>query len=227
MHDESSLFPWLAEQRQRWNESVETVDLAWHQKAKMQQGAQSTLLWVRLMPPDERDRQCPDLPRLQCFAVGDCCLLHARGSQMLRAFPIEQSQAFEENPHVLTSIAGKHDQLLAFHQLYDYCQAGDLLILCTDAIGAWAIKALEDGATLLWRDFWDMSQEDWAEYIGRMRQDQRMRYDDATMVILRICDPPTGAAAKSGQIIDEAKRAIDDVTETISGFFGSITSKKR
>ena len=93
--------------------------------------------------------------------------------------------------------------------------------------GAWAIKALEEGATLLWRDFWDMDQVDWAAYIGRLREDGRMRYDDATMVILRINETPSDAYAKSAQIVDEAKRAIDDVTDTISGFFGSIGGKKK
>ena len=227
VHDANSLFPWLDEQRAKWDREVDTENLAWHQKAKLQQGAQSTLLWTRVLPPDERDRQCPDLPRLHCFAIGDCCLLHARGSQMLRAFPIEASAAFEENPRVLTSIDGKHDQTLAFHRLYDYCEVGDLLILCTDAIGAWAIKQLEEGATMLWRDFWDMGQDDWAAYIGRLREDGRMRYDDATMVILRICQPPGDAYAKGAQIVDEAKKAIDDVTETISGFFSAVTSKRK
>jgi len=227
VHNADSLFPWLAEQRQRWNDAVDTDNLAWHQKAKLQQGAQSTLLWARILPPDDRDRQCPDLPRLQCFAIGDCLLLHARGSQMLRAFPIEQSAAFDENPQVLTSIESKQDQALAFHRLYDYCEPGDLLILCTDAIGAWAIKALEDGATLLWRDFWEMSHDDWAAYIGRLRETGRMRYDDATMLILRVCEPQRGAQAKGQQLVDEARRAFDDVSETISGLFGSGRSRKR
>ena len=227
VHDASSLFPWLAAQRTKWNETVDTANLAWHQKAKMQQGAQSTLLWARVLPPDERDRQCPDSPRLQCFAIGDCLLLHARGSQMLRAFPIESSAAFDENPQVLASIESKQDQSLAFHRLYDYCQAGDLLILCTDAIGAWAIKQLEDGATMLWRDFWDMEPADWTAWIARLREEGRMRYDDATMVLLRISQPPAAAPVKSQQFVDEAKRAIDDVTETISGFFTGIKPKKK
>ena len=226
IHDSDSLFPWLAAQREKWNGTVDTENLAWHQKAKLQQGAQSTLLWTRILPPDERDQQCPDLPRLHCFAIGDCLLLHARGSQMLRAFPIESSAAFEENPQVLTSMESKQDQALAFHRLYNYCEAGDLLILCTDAIGAWAIKQLEDEMTMLWRDFWDMDQEDWTAWIARLREDGRMRYDDATMVLLRICDTPDDAYAKADKIVGEAKKAFDDVTETISGFFGSITKKK-
>ena len=226
VHDASSLFPWLAAQRAKWDQEVDTDNLAWHQKAKLQQGAQSTLLWARVLPPDARDQQCPDLPRLHCFAIGDCLLLHARGSQMVRAFPIESSAAFEENPQVLTSTAGQYDQALAFHRLCDYCEVGDLLILCTDAIGAWAIKQLEEGATMLWRDFWDMDQEDWAAYIGLLREDGRMRYDDATRVIFRVSPPPNDAYAKGAQIVDDAKKAIDDVTESISGFFGTFGNKK-
>ena len=140
---------------------------------------------------------------------------------------IERSQAFEANPHALTSIASKQDQALPFHTLRDFCEPGDLLILCTDAIGAWAIKALEDGATLLWRDFWDMSQDDWAAYIGRLREDGRMRYDDATMVLLRVSESTSGLAEKGAQLMDEAKRAIDEVTDSISGFFDSLSPNRK
>lgn len=225
-----SFFPWLARQRAAWNSAVDTENLAWHQKAKMQQGAQSTLLWVQLLPADPFDAGGRQSPRFRCFAVGDCCLLHARGSQMLRAFPIEQSQLLENNPHVLRSIESKQDQALAFQTLQDYYQPGDMLVLCTDAIAAWALKALEGGATLLWRDFWNMSQDDWAGYIGSLREQQRMRYDDATLVILRATDP-SKLSARGGQFMDEAKRKFDDtihdVGDTISDFLGGLSKRRK
>jgi hypothetical protein len=231
IHDPHSLFGWLGQQRARWSGSIDINSLAWHQKAKIQQGAQATLLWLQVLPPDPHDTQCRTLPRLLAYAVGDCTLIHARGSQMLRAFPIEHSRLFENNPQAIASIDGKHDESLPLMALEDYCQPGDLLVLCTDAVGAWALKALEDGATLLWRDFWNMTQEDWAAYIGRLRQEQRMRYDDATLVLLKISTPPEGLTARSTQFIDEAKRKIEDVTssaaESLSDFFDNLSRRMK
>ena len=235
VHDSFGLFDWLGRQRSQWSASVDTNNLAWHQKAKMQQGAQSTLLWVEFWPPETSNSSPTPTLNFRAYAVGDCCLLHARGSQMLRAFPIEQSALFENKPHVLTSIDGKHDEALAFEMLEDHCQVGDVLVLCTDAIGAWALKALEDGATLLWRDFWDMSPADWSAYVARLREEQRMRYDDATLVLLRVCDPTRSATRKPGELLDDAKRALEDsvshvadkVSDTLSGLFDSLAGKRK
>lgn len=234
VQDAFGLFDWLARLRTQWNSSVDTANLAWHQKAKMQQGAQATLLWVEFWPPETSSTTVPTL-KFRAYAVGDCVLLHARGSQMLRAFPIEQSVTFENKPHVVTSIDGKHDEGLAFEMLEDYCQVGDMLVLCTDAIGAWALKALEGGATLLWRDFWDMTADDWYGYVARLREEQRMRYDDATLVLLRVCDPTRTRLTKATDLLDDAKKTLEDTMsdvsdklgDTISGLFDSFTAKRK
>jgi hypothetical protein len=235
VHDAAGYSQWLGRRRAQWSSSVDTANLAWHQKAKVQQGAQSTLLWVEFWPPETQHSSTTSTLKFRAYAVGDCCLFHARGSQMLRAFPIEQSALFENKPQVLTSIDGKHDEQLAFETLQDHCQVGDVLVLCTDAIGAWALKSLEDGATLLWRDFWNMSAEDWAAYIARLREEQRMRYDDATLVLLRVCDPTRSKGLKPGELLTEAKRTLEDtvsdVTEKFSdklgGLFDSFTAKRK
>lgn len=235
VHDAFGLFDWLGRQRSQWSASVDTTNLAWHQKAKMQQGAQSTLLWVEFWPPETNHAAGAASLKFRAFAIGDCCLLHARGSQMLRSFPIEQSATFESKPHVVTSIDGKHDEQLAFEMLEDHCQVGDMLVLCTDAIGAWALKALEEGNTLLWRDFWDMSPQDWSTYVGRLREEQRMRYDDATLVLLRVCDPTRQQFAKAAELFDDAKRTLEDTVsdvtdkfnDTLTGFLDSLGGGKR
>ncbi len=101
--------------------------------------------------------------------------------------------------------------------------------------GAWALKALEDGNTLLWRDFWDMSQADWAAYVARLREDQRMRYDDATLVLLRVCDPTRSKFPKPAELFDDAKKTLEDTVsdvtdkfgDTISGLFDTFTKRKK
>lgn len=215
-HGDNSFLPWLAEQRAVWQQTIDTENLAWHQKAKLQQGSHSTLLWLHLLPsPGDADSL-----RLVCWAIGDTCLFHARGSQMLRVFPIEESRIFDEDPHVLCSVPHKFDTQLQFHALDDTCRDGDLLVLCTDAMAAWALQQLEGGATLLWQSFWDMSQDDWAEHIGRLRSEQRIRYDDTTLLLLRVRH--RAARRQQSDWVDQAKdtatRTWQDAKGWLSGF---------
>ena len=80
-------------------ESIDPEALAWHQKPKLAQGAHSTLLWIQL-EPDDSDAE-PTV-KLHCWAIGDCCLFHVRDGQVLRAFPMEQSELYTATPATLS-----------------------------------------------------------------------------------------------------------------------------
>ncbi|MEK6238473.1 MAG: protein phosphatase 2C domain-containing protein, partial [Planctomycetales bacterium] len=100
-YDAESMDPWLAEKRKEWNASVDPSSLAWHQKAKLKDGASSTLLWVRM----EQSSDDPEAFAYRCYAIGDCCLFHVREDETLRAFPLEKSSDFDTDPEVVRSAA--------------------------------------------------------------------------------------------------------------------------
>ena len=75
-----------------------------------------------------------------------------------------------------------------FQSLDVECRSGDLLILATDAIAAWALARGEAGEEPDWEACWRMSESAWRKWIVRLREDQLMRYDDATLLILRLGD---------------------------------------
>jgi len=136
----------------------------------------------------QANRDIVESYRLQSIAIGDCCLFHLRDGQTLRSFPMECAADFGLNPGQLGSIDENKDHLLEFRIIEDDCFPGDLLVLCTDALAHWALERWEAGEPVAWEDYWDMPEEVWQEEITALRQGSRMRYDDTTLVLLRVVD---------------------------------------
>jgi serine/threonine protein phosphatase PrpC len=184
--DNESFARWVTDRREDWNGQIDTSGLAWHQKPKLREGAFSTLLWIVLSPGDPSDPQ--ESWQLRVFAVGDSCLVHVRDGQVLGTFPIERAEQLDVNPVVLGSVDLGRDDYVKFASLEESCRANDLLVLCTDAIAAWALAIIEAGGTPPWDDQWTMSRAEWQQEVTRLREEGRMRYDDATQMLLRVGD---------------------------------------
>jgi hypothetical protein len=186
IYDGGQLGDWLSRLRKAWRDPIDVDALAWHQKPKLQEGAFATLLVVQLLPvpPAQTDAAGPF--RLTAYAAGDCCLFHVRGEQVLRAFPYENSQLFQQNPRVIGSRDHKQDRAIQFDTLDDYCREGDFLVLCTDAIAAWALSQLEAGHSPNWHHCWDLSERDWSNHVHGLRERRLMRYDDTTVLLLKV-----------------------------------------
>ena len=177
---------WMQQRRQTWSGQIDVAGLAWFQKAKMASGAFSTLLWVQLSVPEQEVEGAFGAIRLQCFAIGDSCLFHIRDGQLVRSFPIQHSSELQADPLVLGSLDLNHDHLMQFVSMDEYCYADDLLVLCTDAVADWVLRTYESEAAIDWDHYWQLSPEQWASEIIQLRDQQAMRYDDATMVILQV-----------------------------------------
>jgi hypothetical protein len=227
IHDGRHLADWLARLRKAWRDPIDVNSLAWHQKPKLQEGASATLLIVELSPTPRQEADAPGPFRLRAYAAGDCCLFHVRGDQVLRAFPYEESRLFQQNPRVITTRDRKQDRTIHFDTLDDYCRPGDLLVLCTDAIAAWALTQLEAGHSPNWHHCWDLAQQQWSSHIHSLREQRMMRYDDTTVLLLKVGDRPATLAEERGLRTDwqddmkdglgklarQGKRALDDLKQ--------------
>ena len=185
---------WLAEQRAAWSAQIDTTSLAWFQKAKLPAGAFSTLLWIRVGPSDGDESGTFGAYHLQGHAVGDTCLFHARHGEILRTFPLQTAAEFEASPAALGSVDLNRDRNVQFDRLDVACYSEDLLVLCTDAIAEWAIRSAESGSPPDWERYWDMDCGQWQAEIGELRQSRQMRYDDATLLLLRVVDKAAESA---------------------------------
>jgi hypothetical protein len=176
VHDRAALGEWLVEPRQQWAASIDPSKLAWHQRSKLKNGAFTTLLAATLSGGDT--------PSLRAWSIGDCNLFHLRSGEMLRSFPIEASSEFGIDPLVIGSIDANRDQVLEFASLDLPCNLGDQFVLCTDAIGCWALAEYEANRPVDWNEFWQMDDETWQARILELRQQGVMRVDDATLLLL-------------------------------------------
>jgi serine/threonine protein phosphatase PrpC len=197
--DREAFGRWLAERRERWQEEIDVESLAWFQKPKLREGAFSTLLWVTLVEEGPDGDEGPGACRIQCLAVGDSCLLCLEDGRMVRSFPIERAEQFEADPVVVGSLDLGRDERIEFQSLEHPCREGDLVVLCTDAVADWALRAEESGNSPDWQTYWEMSEEDWQQQVDRLRADGQMRYDDATVVLLSVCRQGSASGAKADE----------------------------
>ena len=199
---------WLTDSRTKWRAPIDVEQLAWHQKPKFEAGAFATLLWVELQSQDASG--C--FP-FQCYSIGDCCVFHVREQQVLRAFPFEHSRLFDTTPKMLGSVA-KDDAQLEFDTLSDVGQPDDLLVLCTDALAVWYLQRLESGSSPPWESMWDMTDNQWSQFVLDLRAKEQIRYDDTTALLLRLGDSPDESrrsGAKRTSLIDEVKKGVSDI----------------
>ncbi len=204
---------WLRRQRDRWQSSIDTTSLAWFQKAKLPQGAFSTLLFVRIAADESARAGSFGGHHITAFAAGDSCLFQVRGGELVRSFPLERPEQFETDPIALGSVDLKRDHLLEFAFLDEMCYAGDEFVLCTDAVAEWAARGYATGDPPVWSDFWQMSEDDWRSGVVWLRQERQMRIDDATMLMLRVVDqraPLPHADGRPQAAAGEADGAEDD-----------------
>lgn len=181
LDDPEALARWLVLRREAWAAQVRLDRLAWHQKPKLREGAFSTLLWLQLAAGDHADAY-----RLQAWAIGDTCLFLVRAGQLVRSFPIQEVEQFETSPLAIGSIDRNHDRLLEFQRMQADCRTGDWLVLATDAMAAWVLRACQSGRPPHWDEFWEMGEDPWRERIGALRAERELRYDDTTLLMLRI-----------------------------------------
>ena len=78
---------------------------------------------------------------------------------------------------------------LQFTVLEETCEDGDLLAPCTDAVAEWALRRLAAGTPPDWESYWHITEESWQDEVVQLRQLREMRYDDATLILLRVSVP--------------------------------------
>jgi Protein phosphatase 2C len=184
--DASSIFQWLAAPVQTWKASIHWSSLPWYSEEKARRGAFSTLLGVSLihsehLPEDKGAAHC----RWRAIALGDTCLFHIRGDQLLMSFPIEKAEEFGTTPSLLSTRFEYSQRSLETLRVRECeCQPEDLLLLTTDAFAGWLLSRAENGECL-WPEIRGLAPEDFALLVNRARQQREMRNDDVTVLLVR------------------------------------------
>jgi len=167
--------------QKQWYASVQSPSLSWNAEAKLEQGAFATFLGITI------DHASDGNPVWQATAVGDTCLFHTRGAELLDAFPLAQSNKFNNAPPLLGSRMSP--QTLArvpVAHARGEGRSGDCLWMMTDALAQWCLREHEIG-NHPWREIEALfSQQDAdrrsAAWIDELRTSRRLHNDDVTLL---------------------------------------------
>jgi hypothetical protein len=176
---------WLArlpDVQKRWLAGLPPAPYPWYAEAKVQEGAFATFLGLTVCrSPD--GSYCD----WQAVAIGDSCLFHSRGDELLAAFPLERSEAFTSVPRLLGSrTAAASDREKHIVRRQGQAQAGDRLWLMTDALAQCCLRDHEQGRHP-WRQVESLlaipqADQHFATWIEGLRNERRLRDDDVTLM---------------------------------------------
>ncbi|MER5265991.1 protein phosphatase 2C domain-containing protein [Actinosynnema sp. NPDC002837] len=154
--------------------------IAWYEQPKLDRGPHAAVLAARF------DTEPSGSTRWDVAALGDSCLFHTRDDRLLRAFPMESAEAFDNAPGLVNAFQRDHE-LLARHvrTASGTAERGDGFFLCTDALAAWFLRAADRGDRpwqLLAKFTRSSDLDGLTAWLATARAEGLMRNDDVTVV---------------------------------------------
>ncbi|MGA2387658.1 MAG: hypothetical protein ABSF97_01780 [Candidatus Sulfotelmatobacter sp.] len=173
----------LLPKQRGWSRFVSRKPLPWYAEEKIRSGTFSTLLGLTLN--DNGDGQ--EGP-WNAIAIGDSCLVHIRGEEILKMFPLSNAADFNNSPFLLGSHPDSNKEIETHIQIANgQWEREDKFYLMTDALAAWFLREVEDGETP-WHTLRDLDTEDlsFRPWVEDLRKKKQIRNDDVTLYRIEI-----------------------------------------
>lgn len=179
VHDAPSvaaLHDWVSPLQAVWAEAQKGKATAWYAEAKARDGAFSSLLGLTI----EGDRW-------RALAVGDSCLFVIRAGRVLRAFPLERAEQFNNRPVLLSSMARANGHVWSEVASDEgELQGSDRLLLMTDALAQWFLVEAELGRRPWAALAKTTTPEQFSGLVDCLRAGGALRNDDVTLVSVEV-----------------------------------------
>ena len=127
----------------------------------------------------------------QAVAVGDSCLLHTCDNVLVRAFPLERGEQFDNFPKLVGSrMSVKNVAARQSLWLDGQGRPGDRLWMMTDALAHWCLAENEAGKNP-WNDLESLltlpeSQDPFVSLVEGLRDRGKLRNDDVTLLAIEL-----------------------------------------
>ncbi|HSE17117.1 MAG TPA: hypothetical protein VLB46_08685 [Pyrinomonadaceae bacterium] len=170
---------WVAAEGRELHDSWNGLTLSWYSEEKARTGSFAAFAGVEL------DLKT-DTPSWQAIALGDTCLLHCRGRELLKSLPLSRSESFNSAPVLVASNSALHESTMQSVVVDSgSCENGDVLLLASDAAASWCLQRFENGDFdsdfLITKD-----DEELRRFFDDERQTGRIRNDDLAIVRIEI-----------------------------------------
>ena len=168
---------WVAAEGRELHDSWNGLTLSWYSEEKARTGSFAAFVGVEL--------DLKSTPSWKAIALGDTCLLHCRGSALLKSFPLSRSECFNSTPILVASNAALHESTMSSAMVESgVCENGDVLFLMSDAAASWCLQRFENGD--FDADFLTGKDEELRRFFDGERQAGRIRNDDIAIVRIEI-----------------------------------------
>ncbi len=169
---------WLSGVRQRWLDLVGAQEWPWYVEEKFQQGAFATFLGIEFAPAE-------GAWEWKAVAVGDCCLFHLRGENLLCSFPVEHASEFGTQPDLLGSRFANGERPRD-HRAKGRARPGDSFLLLSDALAQWSLRRQESNRPA-WGELRDAlaahdSQASFQTWVESRWDAKELKTDDITLL---------------------------------------------
>lgn len=160
----------------RWRKRVQSKKLPWYASQKVEGGAFAALVGLTLIAGNKR--------QWQAIAVGDCCLFHVRGHSILRTFPAESTDDFNNRPILISSNPARNVGLnLHVRAVEGQWQKGDTFLLMSDALAAFFLGQVAELGRLASDVLsFDNSDDGFQAWVSRSRASGLLMNDDVSLL---------------------------------------------
>jgi hypothetical protein len=173
--------------RNDWRDWMAGVQLAWYAEEKARQGTYAALVGLEIKAPEPGQEA---VRRWHAAALGDSCFFHVRGDEIKVRFPLESSDAFDNRPFLVGSMAGD-EQIL--HEKIVQCRGswveGDEFYLMSDALACWFLRQIEAGnkpLQALRESASPTEPSGFLPWIESLRDEGLIRNDDSTLLRISV-----------------------------------------
>ncbi|MDR0408324.1 MAG: hypothetical protein LBH45_05380 [Campylobacteraceae bacterium] len=127
---------------------------------------------------------------IHVLGIGDSIAVLLNKEDFIEAFPYTSSIQFRKNPQMLSTDI-RSDFFFIYSKNYSkFCKIWDLnpikcpMLLCmTDALGEWALKEMENGNSLVWKELLSISNmREFKNFIQTKRDSNMIKIDDTTLI---------------------------------------------
>lgn len=175
----------LDKSREQWHEEVRQKNLAWYAEEKLSKGAFAAVIGLSIKNDESGNTFCAE-------AVGDSCVIHARGTEILECFPVNNSEHFTNFPALICSNPDAFvdaDMKKLTHQ--GKWLDGDRFFLLSDAIACWALRRHGESNNVVEILSGIKTRDDLIALVEKEREEMLngkpiMKNDDVTVISLTV-----------------------------------------
>lgn len=169
---------WVAAEGRELHDSWNGLTLSWYSEEKARTGSFAAFAGVEL------DLKTAT-PSWQAIALGDTCLLHCRGVELLKSLPLSRSDSFNSAPVLVASNCALHESTMQSVVVASGSfEDGDVLLLASDATASWCLQRFEKGD--FDPDFLSPNDDELRRFFDEERQAGKIRNDDLALVRIEI-----------------------------------------